>query len=162
MRGDFAYCQTSALLIPLDAGIRDLPGIAQPGAGGHWSFHAHKATPLFPSWAAICSAVVILPGTFDYRDAGAIHARLVLRTSHRLNPREEIGALLGQKPSALFLIEKQNRTWTEAFSFCSGDSGCGVGPAKGCCIFTFEFFIQASVVQDHEAETVRLEQRALA
>ncbi|MDT7817819.1 MAG: hypothetical protein QOJ42_7735 [Acidobacteriaceae bacterium] len=102
-----------------------------------------------------------LARAFGYRNAGAIHARLVVRTSHCLNPREDIGALLGQQPSAFLLIEKQNRTWGEAFLFCSGDSGCGVGSAKGCCIFAFEFFVQASVVQDHEAETVGLEQGAL-
>lgn len=70
--------------------------------------------------------------------------------------------MLGQQPSTLLLIEKQDRTWTEAFPFCCGDSGRGVGSAKGRGVLAVEFFIQASVVKDHEAETVGLEQGALA
>ncbi len=70
--------------------------------------------------------------------------------------------MLGQQPPTLFLIEKQNRTWTEAFFFRRRDCGDRIRPAKGRGVLAFEFFIQASVEQDQEAETVGLEQSALA
>src|SRR5580698_491750 len=85
-----------------------------------------------------------------------------MRREYRVYPPEEVSALLRQHPAALLLIEKQDHPGCKPLPLSCGDGVRGVGPAERRRILAGKLGIQPPVEEDHEAETISLEDGAFA
>ncbi len=159
MRGDCAYCQTSACGIPLES--RELLGKTATRSRRACVVNTHRAT----------GRALMAQNSFrgadlarTVRQPESPSSRRPADTATRVSPRSRrrgkrsVRAAGGRPPPDREIGSRPGQSPPSG----RGDGGCGVRPAECGRILAGELRIQPPVVQDHEAETVGLERGALA
>ena len=86
-------------------------------------------------------------------NAGAVNAGAESRGCNAIDPRENIGFLLGEHASALLLVEEDDRLFGESLTACGHDGGVRVRLAEAGGVGDgFQFGIKAPVEEDEESE----------
>jgi len=88
-------------------------------------------------------------------DAGAVDARAESSGGNAIDPRVNVGFLLGQHASALLLVEEDDGVRGKAFAARGSGGGLCVGVAELACVGDgFQFGVEASV-EEHEKTEAR-------
>ena len=177
-RGDCAYCQASALRVPLRSGAGGLGGRDDAsGRGRAGVLRRPRRRSWCRCWAATLLANVLNGGDGDGLAVGAfavgdglaagVDAGAVGGAGDGLGPGEQVRGLFGEQAAAVFLIEEEDGARGKAFALGGGDGGGGVlaGERGGWfagLLGAENLFVEAAVGDDEEAEAVAQEDVALA